>query len=184
MDARVESMQSEPIVHARSLQSRRALLTGAIGGLAAWAAAAVSDAAPARAIDPNDVVLGAVNTASSTTKVRNPSTTDPALWGAGASAVGVVGTSVGSTGVSGHSEDFYGVHGFSGSSAGVYGVSNDATGVEGHSGNGVGCRRIATSTRPSAHLPRKARPRSTPSTGILGSPIPLSLVSATCRARA
>jgi hypothetical protein len=51
-------------------RSRRAMLLGAIGGIGAWATSAVGRANPARAADPNDVVLGATNTTDDPTTIQ------------------------------------------------------------------------------------------------------------------
>jgi hypothetical protein len=130
------------------------VLVGAVGGLTAWAAVAIGRTTPARALDPNDVVLGQVNTASATTTIRNPNTTDVALTGAGATAGGVSGTSIESYGVAGRSKEGYGVTGFSESRAGVFGEGDATPGVRGTSDSGFGVDAFSLKgTAVHAHTP-------------------------------
>jgi hypothetical protein len=101
--------------------SRRALLAGALGGIAAWAASAVGRAGLVRGGVDGDVILGIDNGASTTTKITNLITSQTVLWGASSSGVGVYGSSSSNNGVWGTSD----------SSSGVYGLSTSGTGVRG-----------------------------------------------------
>jgi hypothetical protein len=61
--------------------SRRALLAGALGGIGALAATVIGRADPVHGSDPNDVVLGASNTANSRTSIHNFSNSQTVFWG-------------------------------------------------------------------------------------------------------
>ena len=104
-------------------RSRRAVLAGVVGGIGAFLAAAVGRAAPARASDPNDVVLGSPNTASTTTSITN-STTNAAVF----SAVSTSGIAL-----RGESEFYDAIWGVSDSGAGVFGKSTNLIAVGGES---------------------------------------------------
>jgi hypothetical protein len=121
--------------------SRRALLTGALGGLAALAAQAIGTPAPVGAHDPDDVALGGTNTASSATRITNATN---------ASTVFKALSSAGGVGVRGESDSNNGVLGVSSTSNAVYGTSaatnsaaiqgqatGGSTGVLGWSGTGT-----------------------------------------------
>jgi hypothetical protein len=118
--------------------SRRALLAGALGGLGALAASAIGRPNVARATDPNDVVLGGTNTATTTTTIQNATTGATVFYGHSTSSIGVYGASSSERGVYGTTESYSGVYGESLSSSdgwGVYGFSNgtDKAGTVGHS---------------------------------------------------
>jgi hypothetical protein len=140
-------------------RSRRALLAGALGGLGALVASAVGHAGPVRAGVDGDVVLGAPNSATTTTKIQNTANNEAVLWGAStsgvavygssSSGVGVNGTSASNAGVQGSSDSYYGAYGYSTSHVGVWGENfasdqpaslgfsgNNWTGVQGYSGVG------------------------------------------------
>lgn len=127
-----------------SPRSRRALLAAAGGGLAAIVAQALGRPASVRALDPNDVVLGAYNSTRSRTMIENLSTGTTAAAiairgktnGAGGSAVGVEGLAGDAIGVQGKSTSWVGVNGESGSYIGVSGYGEFA-GVVGQSTNGM-----------------------------------------------
>jgi hypothetical protein len=130
-------------------RSRRALLAGALGGLAAIVVAAIERPTSVSAGSDGDVVLGVDNTSATTTKLRNPSTLATALIGAGATAVGVEGTSLSNTGVRGRSASGPGVDGASetgigvmadGGGAGVVANSPSGTAVEAHTFSGTAVR--------------------------------------------
>jgi hypothetical protein len=104
-------------------RSRRALLGAAIGAGVATVASALGRPAPVRALDPNDVVLGASNIETATTTISNTTATK------GFAATAIRATSAGG----------YGVHGV-GKVAGIFGQGADATadGVTGTSTAGIG----------------------------------------------
>ena len=119
-------------------RSRRAILAGAAGGLAALVAQALGRPAIVRAGSDGDVVLGAPNTTTGNTRIENTGT-----------GVGFVGISGSSIGVNGVSELYIGARGQSKSWIGVYGVTSatdqpatvgqasfNSSGVLGFSGGG------------------------------------------------
>jgi hypothetical protein len=112
--------------------SRRALIVGLAGGLAATVAGGMGRSPVARAADPNDVVLGASNSATSVTSITN--TTDGdftfACYASGL-GIGVYGTSPSGLGVRGNSASGYGLYGESSSGTAVWGGSSSGTGVRG-----------------------------------------------------
>jgi hypothetical protein len=148
-----------------SLRSRRALLAGTVGGLAAAVAGSLGRAQPVVAHDPDDVRKGAPNTAINATSITNTATDGDAFTGAasgggigirgtshsgagvlgstsasGVFGVGVEGYSPAGVGVSGASPSGIGVEGFSESSTlrAVLGISfGDNTGMQGYSGSGL-----------------------------------------------
>ena len=94
--------------------SRRALLAGALGGLGAFAASAIGRRSPVRAGVDGDVVLGAGNSATSTTSIT---------------AIGNFGdvfaaSSNGADAVNGYAQAGAGVFGFSATGTGVHASSN------------------------------------------------------------
>jgi hypothetical protein len=111
-------------VDATTPRSRRALLVGAVGGLAAMAATMLGRPGVVSAADPNDVVLGALNESASATRIRNTTADD-------STAKAIVGIATGpGIGVEGRSDESIGVHGTSGDGGiGVRGTST--VGVEG-----------------------------------------------------
>ena len=123
--------------------------------------------------DPDDVTLGAANTAPTATEIRNTSDSLTAIRGVGTTGPGVTGRSRDHHGTQGFSDDFtgvwgqstfdYGVIGFAptGARAGSLGYSaGNKTGVYGLSkGNGEVPARPPT--RPACtDAPSEARPRS------------------------
>jgi hypothetical protein len=86
------------------LQTRRTLLFGAVGAVAAWTAGLFGLASPVAAANGGSVLLGSANTATATTSI----TTTAGNGIAGTGPIGVSGTSTGTTATS----------------AGVYGVSS------------------------------------------------------------
>ena len=126
-------------------RSRRVLLAATAGSLAALAAQALGRPLPARAVS---VVLGGTNTATTTTKIENLTTSDTVFWANSTWGTGVYGYSSSGYGVYGYSSSSYGVHGASDSNAGVYGRAYadkaatvgqsmaNATGLLGYSGAG------------------------------------------------
>ena len=121
-------------------RTRRALLAGGIGGMAAWAAAAIGRASPVQA-DGEIVHVGdVITTATVRTEIRNQ-TNDTSVFLAASGAGGI--------GVDGQSTTGYGVHGVSqgtaifgegGNGSGVFGISNAFSGVSGTSTNNDGVR--------------------------------------------
>ena len=101
-------------------RTRRALLAGGLGGLVAFVAAAVGRPLDVRAGSDGDVVLGAVNAATSTTVVQNTTTAVAAFKAACLDADGVVGYS--------NADTKSGVYGFTdnGGGYGVFGRSQDS----------------------------------------------------------
>jgi hypothetical protein len=106
--------------------SRRALLAGTVGGLAALAAQALGRPRSASAHDPDDVLLGGSNTATFMTRIYN-SFPDRSAIGGEATAAG--------SGVYGSSQSGPGIDGYSGSGQGVYGSSLLGVGVFGEALN-------------------------------------------------
>jgi hypothetical protein len=103
-------------------RSRRALLAASLGGVAAIAAHALGRPGPVHAVDPNDVVLGQLNVATTTTEITNPDGDEDvfransggsgsAIEGFSTSGAAIVGTSGSDVGVTGSSETRSGVHG-------------------------------------------------------------------------
>jgi hypothetical protein len=127
-------------------RSRRALLAAALGAAAATVAGAIGRPAPVSALDPNDVVLGTSNTATSPTTVNNTradnrsfagtaikgvSTAGTGVWGVGGSGPGVYGESSVTAGD--------GVSGLSNAGAGLFGTSRTGAGAAGYAfQDGVG----------------------------------------------
>jgi hypothetical protein len=129
-------------------RSRRALLAGTLGGLAAAVAGTLGQPTVVRAHDPDDVRLGAANSSPNATSFTN---TFNSTWGTGdaiegyadgpfgtgvvgvnaSSGTGVGGGSDSGDGVSGNSTSGDGVSGYSASGPGVFGRSDSSTGVVG-----------------------------------------------------
>ena len=123
--------------------SRRALLAGALGGIGAWAAAAIGRASPVRGANGNTVHVGDQLVGTSVTRIANLTNENTAIWGDNTAGVGIVGTSSTShgvlgisdsqTGVRGESTTGYGVHGHGTTNPGVVGDSTSNSGVIGAS---------------------------------------------------
>lgn len=130
----VDAVPSNQAKHA----SRRALLAGALGGVGAWAAAAVGRASPVRAEGEPIVVGGVYTTATSVTRLRNQ-VNDETVFSARSDGEGdgVDGRSGSGFGVSGTSTSGYGVFGGSGRGRGVFGASNSGIGVQAVSPDGL-----------------------------------------------
>jgi len=111
-------------------RSRRALLAGALGGIGAWAVAAIGRPGTASALDPNDVVLGANNMAAVTTAITNDSNGNPVFTASSTMAgPAVTGESLAGIGVYGHSTSHIGQ---TDSVIGVAGDSDSHIGVSGY----------------------------------------------------
>jgi hypothetical protein len=110
--------------------SRRALLVGALGGIGAWAAAAVGRASPVRADGQTVLVGGEYATATSLTRITNQTNNTPVFEGSSTgSGEGVRGISDAGNGVRGFSETSSGVRGTSQGGAGVSALSQSGSGV-------------------------------------------------------
>lgn len=121
--------------------SRRTLLAGALGGIGAWAAGAISRASPVRAEGETMLVGGEYPTATSRTYLANAANDDTVLEASSAgNGTGVRGASGGGIGVAGASDTSNGVWGFSSHGRGVYGTSPNGVGVKGGSTNGYAIR--------------------------------------------
>jgi hypothetical protein len=107
--------------------SRRALLTGALGGLGALAAAAIGRPAVTRAANGGNAILGTPNTSTIETSFENTDAHEVSLRGIHSSnGTGVGGFSSSGWGVHGDSDSGYGVIGGSGTGSGVYGTSSSS----------------------------------------------------------
>ena len=131
----------------QGLTSRRSILVAAASAVGALIAAPLGRVSEVRAADPNDVVLGADNTAATSTKITSTGEYRPAVTGVGGpGASGVYGISVTHAPDDAGANDFTaGVRGDSDSWTGVLGTgrrgvmgSGEATGVGGGSDTGVG----------------------------------------------
>jgi hypothetical protein len=106
-------------------RSRRAIIMGALGGLAALAANAVRPLEARAGVD-GDVVLNTTNAGLSTTGIINSTNTATVFYAASNGA---------GNGLTGSSQSAIGVSGLSSTSVGVFGSSqNDSVGVLGYSG--------------------------------------------------
>jgi len=145
------------------VRSRRAILFGAIGGAAAFAAGGLGRAAPVSAADGNPIVIGSPNTASSTTFLTNSTTVNAvfqavhtgaatALGGVSSSGTGMSGSSTTGIGVHGLSDSTIGVRGFCPTGRGVAGTSSEGIGVYGESGSTTKAAIVAISYENSTGL--------------------------------
>lgn len=133
-------------------RSRRSLLMGLTGGLVGAAAASLGRAQAASAHDPDDVRLGAANSATYRTTITN--TTPGALVIeaiAGGSGVGVHASSPDGAGVYGYAQTGDGVIGQSGAGHGVTASSNKSFGVYATSNTGIGVYGEGTGLRTNVH---------------------------------
>ena len=113
-------------------RSRRALLAGGLGGLAALVASALGRPLPASATDGDVIHVGDELSGTSVTRISNLGGTAPVLYGESSKGIGVLGSSDSSSGVRGESATNVGVHGYSTSGFGVYGTAMSA-GIHGYS---------------------------------------------------
>jgi hypothetical protein len=130
-------MTATPQSDSRS-PSRRALLAGALGGIGAWAAAAIGRASPVRGVNGEVIHVGDELTGSQVTRITNNANPNTVIWGDNHAGVGVAGTSDASYGVLGTSDTSFGVSGESSNSDGVRGLSTFGIGVHGTSTSGRG----------------------------------------------
>ena len=114
--------------------SRRALLAGALGGIGAFVATAIGRAGSVRAADPNDVVLGSGNSATTKTSITN-STNGNTVFGANSvgAGIGVEGISSSYIGVYGESTNYDAIWGISTGGVGLFGKSTDHMAISGES---------------------------------------------------
>jgi hypothetical protein len=118
--------------------SRRALLAGAIGGLAAWAASAVDRISPARATNGDTVTVGGTFTGSQPTSITNTAGDGIVAQNSSTAASGLFAHATAASGTT------YGVFGRSNSTAGTgvagvdYATSGANTGVYGEARGGNG----------------------------------------------
>jgi hypothetical protein len=119
-------------------RSRRALLAAAAGGAAALAAQAALPLTAAAA-DPNDVVLGASNSATTPTSIAATAGGINAFEASATTGIGLQGTSVTGIGVQAISGGNFGLRAVSGSAAAVHAASvgGNAKGVEDTNYTGV-----------------------------------------------
>lgn len=89
--------------------TRRALLAGGLGGIAAVVASAAGRPSPALAGSDGDVVLGATNSSSDTTTIEMTGSAFPTLYATSTSGHGIRGYSSGHYWVGGYSISNYGV---------------------------------------------------------------------------
>jgi len=124
-------------------QTRRQLLTGGTGALAAILAAEAIAPAPAQAGVDGDVVLGEQNSTDRTTSIDNLTTHFPVLSCTSNTGIGVSGFSSQGVAIDGDSKTGDGVRGNSDHAGrGVFGTSNTGDGVRGESSAGIGVHGI------------------------------------------
>jgi hypothetical protein len=142
-------------IDSSSLRSRRAVLLGAIGGVAASVVAAVGRASHVDAANGDIVKVGHTYSATTRTAIK-VDTTQTAFFGSSPSGYGIHGYSANDVGVYGSNESLgigvkgksttgKGVQGISSSDAGVRGDSDIYSGVLGWSGSGIGVDGRSTS---------------------------------------
>ena len=119
-------------------RSRRALLAGGLGGLAAWAVSAIGRANPVRGADGDVIHVGDQLTATSRTQLTNTTNTIPVFSAQSTSGQAIYGISGTYVGVTGSSTSSTGVTGLSTSGDGVYGQTTAGTGVRGYSQQSIG----------------------------------------------
>jgi len=128
--------------------SRRALLTGALGGLGALVAGAIGGPATSHAADGGNALIGNPNTSTTETSFENTDAAENSLAGYHSTGgIGVYGHGNSGSGVFGDAESGYGVRAASDTGTGMYGSTGSTvyaaivgraagsnTGVMGHSG--------------------------------------------------
>jgi hypothetical protein len=153
-------MTASPQPESKSPTSRRALLAGALGGIGALAASAIGRASPVRAGSDGDVVLGADNTATTTTSITNSSNANSVLFCSSNTGAAIqCSSNTGGFGVYSTAYAGTGVFGSSGAHIGVLGVSSalnqpgsagqsftNSTGLLGYSGGSLGSVVIPAKT--------------------------------------
>lgn len=132
-------MSAVPEQHTEATtRSRRAILAGALGGVGAWAVAAIGGRSRARAADGDAILVGGAYEATSTTVLSNNSDADTVLQlNANFDGAALVAHSPGGDGVSGQTGSGNGVHGWTEfDGTGVLGRSVMGTGVIGETSTG------------------------------------------------
>ena len=148
--------------------TRRALLTGALGGLGALAAGAIGRTSPVRGADGGNALLGNANTSTTVTSFQNTDAGEVSLkghhtgagmgvYGDSFSGPGVYGDSSTDVGVSAHSQSGNAVYADCQTGSAIYALSNatsesatigwsvgNSTGVQGTSGNSLPGARAKT----------------------------------------
>ena len=127
-------------------RTRRALLLGGIGGLAAWAASAVGRAAPVQADGETIHVGDSINTATLTTEIIN--TTNAATVFRAQSTltgIGIRGQSDSNIGVLGGSNSGWGMQASPSTNSGIRATSTSGSGVDAESVNGFGVHAVGSS---------------------------------------
>jgi len=147
-------------------RSRRVLLTGVMGGIAAWAAGALGRSSPVRAGVDGDLVLDVVNTVTSLTGLVN-NTSNSTVFSSVSNQAG--------TGVSGYSQAGVGVYAQSTVGTGLYGFSNDGTAVVGFNNQTVSnpavrgaSRGLGTGIQGWSGSSPSSPPAAKPQTGVFG----------------
>lgn len=137
-------------VSAARRQTRRQLLTGGTGALAAiLAAEAIAPAAPARAGVDGDVVLGEQNSTDRTTSIDNLTTHFPVLSCTSNTGIAVSGFSSEGVGVDGDSKTGDGVRGNSGHAGrGVLALATPATACGARVSRALACTASAIRQAP------------------------------------
>jgi hypothetical protein len=139
--------------------SRRAVLGGAVGAIAAVASQAIGGPQRAMANGEPMAVGGDYQDATTTTKLVNTMNAETGLWakseqesGVAGSGSGqaIIGWSASNIGIHGRSTSYLGVYGQSDSNSGVYGSSESTSGVRGWSRSTVGVYGISGSGYPTS----------------------------------
>jgi hypothetical protein len=126
-------------------RSRRAVLGGAVGAIAAVAAQAVAKPQRAMANGEPMAVGGAYQDATTTTKLVNKQNAETVFWAQSEQETGVAGSGAGQA-IIGWSTSNIGIHGQSHTGLGVYGQSDSNTGAYGSSESNSGVRGWSRST--------------------------------------
>ncbi len=114
-------------IDSTATRSRRSLLFSGLGALGAAVGITLARTSPVHADDPDDVTLGAANTAPTTTQIQNTGDSQTAIRGVGTTGPGVTG----------RSRDHHGTQGFSDHFTGVWGQSTFDYGVIGFAPTGA-----------------------------------------------
>ena len=129
------------------MRSRRQLLIGALGGIAATVAGAFGHPSSTIATDDQPLVVGQENTTTKATTLKNTTTVHTGLLVETLAASAIHGKSNGANGVEGEAggENVAGVWGFSSEGFGTSGMSNGGTGVYGSSQSATGVYAFSAS---------------------------------------
>jgi hypothetical protein len=135
-------------IDAPACRSRRAVLAGAVAGLAAIAVNAIARPEPVLGGVDGDVVLGADNTAASATRVTNSDSSGTGIGFVGQNSVGTGILGHGGSGSVPAGKPKTGVYGHAAqdvSSRGVWGFTTAGQGVRGEATTGIGVRAYSAS---------------------------------------